>query len=93
MNGSRRIFLSALFTTFNQVRHKPQFEKGRLNRALGLLMQNDQGWRSEYSTTLTDCICRDNTGRALDPDTLEVIATWKPNICKHRIAVYIESLM
>jgi hypothetical protein len=93
MREDRKITLSALFTTYNRVRNKDVFDRRRVDRALGLLMQRDQSWRDEYLPTLDGCMCPDNTGRRTDPETGEVLATWEPHICKHRIAMYIESLI
>lgn len=93
MRDDRRIFLSALFSTYNRVRSKPHFERDRADRALGLLMQKDQGWRQNYGSTRDVCTCPDNLGKKFDPETHEVVATWQPHICKHRIACYIEDLM
>lgn len=71
---------SRLFTVYNRERAKHFFERKRLNKALGLLQRRDQSWRTEYQTTLKWCGCRDSMFR-------------QEEICKHRIALAIESLV
>ena len=69
---------SMLWSVFNKLRAQRFFDKKRLYRALGYLQSHDQSWR-DYYPTKHRCDCADSQ--------------WRGAICKHSIAIYIESLV
>lgn len=78
MASSSTIDRSAIFTAYNHARAhvaSHQFERGRLNRALGLAMSKTWPWRRQlYHTTSRDCTCPDRQIRQVA-------------YCKHMLAL------
>jgi hypothetical protein len=71
---------SAVMRRYNQLHANGTFDKGRLNRALGLNMRADDTMRrkwAEYNTTRESCDCPDSVYRQV--------------MCKHRLALEMES--
>lgn len=69
---------SKLFTWYNKARKAPIVERGRLNRALGLLQRADGGQSQfdEYGTALNFCGCPDQQ--------------YTRHYCKHQLAKMLE---
>ena len=67
---------SALFSIYNVARTK--VERGRVNRALGLLQRKDGGHSKfqQYHTTLAHCDCTD--------------FAYKDRWCKHQLALALQ---
>lgn len=72
-----KLTTSEIFSWYNKARRVSGWDKGRSNRALGLLLQKDQSWREKYNTTTTTCGCPDHAKTHL--------------VCKHMRAIMIET--
>lgn len=68
---------SEIFRFYNKARWVSGWDKGRSNRALGLLLQKDQSWRKKYHPTTRSCGCPDHAKTNL--------------VCKHMRAIMIET--
>lgn len=61
------------FEQYNKAKKVPIFERGRVNRALGIVLSNNYREQiDKYGTTLSRCHCPDSEHRQVT--------------CKHRIA-------